>query len=396
MVSDLSNHLLEKLNSVVVFADGTVFYGKGDGNKGVTVGEICFNTAATGYQEIITDPSYAGQVINFTTPHIGNVGTNSEDIESDVIYAKAILIREPITTPSNYRNEISFKEYLEQSELICVSGVDTRAITRKIRIDGAQNVAICYADSLEDIDIEALKQEAANFPTLKNTELAKQVTCKNVTVWDEKHWTINQGYTKQESPEYTVVAVDYGAKKNILRSLAEAGCKVIVVPADTPADIILKYKPDGVFLSNGPGDPCATAEYALPIISELLKSNLPIFGICLGHQLLGTALGCNTEKMTQGHRGANHPVQNLKTGLVDITSQNHGFVISETGLPSDIEVTHKSLFDGTIQGIKSATHPVFSVQGHPEASPGPHDSMYLFEQFVELMAARTQPLKKQG
>lgn len=393
-ISSLTPH--ESHNAALVFADGTVFFGKGVGRLGETTGEICFNTSLTGYQEILTDPSYAGQIITFTFPHIGNVGTNSEDVEAAKAAARGLIIREPITNPSNFRSEDHLQSWLEKQNITGISGVDTRAITRKIRTEGAQSVAIGYASNAKALDLKKLHEKAKATPSLKGVELAAEVSCKEPHDWNQKLWQLGQGHANQEKAAYKVVAVDFGAKFNILRCLAEVGLDVTVVPAKTSLKDILKHNPDGVFLSNGPGDPAATGEYALPMIKELLESGLPVFGICLGHQLLSIALGCKTEKMKQGHRGANHPVQDLESKRVLITSQNHGFVVSQDSLPSDVEITHLSLFDKTIQGIKSKTKPVFSVQGHPEASPGPHDSQYLFDRFVALIEShQSSALRKE-
>ncbi|MCD6035182.1 MAG: carbamoyl phosphate synthase small subunit [Rickettsiales bacterium] len=368
-----------------MFSDGTVFFGKGIGILGDAEGEICFNTSLTGYQEILTDPSYAGQIITFTFPHIGNVGTNEEDVEAREPAARGLVIREDITAPSNYRNQGHLNDWLKSHGFVGICGVDTRAITKKIRLQGAQNVIVAHVKNAQELDVQKLLQKAKAIPSLKGTELAKVVTVEKPYSWNQSAWVFGKGYPNQTTPKFKVVAVDYGTKFNILRSLSDVGCDVTVVPADTSAEKILSYNPDGIFLSNGPGDPAETGLYALSIIKELLKTGLPLFGICLGHQLLALALGCTTEKMFQGHRGANHPVQDLRDNKVIITSQNHGFVVSQETLPKDVEVTHISLFDKTIQGIQSKTFPAFSVQGHPEASPGPHDSIYLFQQFVELM-----------
>lgn len=377
---------LKHYNAVIVLADGAFFFGHGIGVEGQTVGELCFNTSITGYQEILTDPSYAGQVIVFTFPHIGNVGTNHEDIESVVPVAKGLVLRENITSPSNFRNEQALTDWLSVNDMTGICGVDTRALTRHIRLHGAQNATIAYVSSLEDVDIKELQALAADTPTLKGMELTKSVTCEKPHQWDEALWDIKSGYATQEGKKsYRIVALDYGVKRNILRSLAACDCELVVLPSTSSVDEIMKHQPDGVFLSNGPGDPEATAEYALPVIHELIEMGLPIFGICMGHQLLATALGAKTEKMFQGHRGANHPVQDQQTKKVDITSQNHGFTVSKEGLPDDIEVTHLSLFDQTVQGIASKSRPIFSVQCHPEASPGPQDIHYLFESFIQLV-----------
>ena len=400
-------------NAAILLADGAVFFGYGIGSLGTTSGEICFNTAMTGYQEILTDPSYAGQMITFTFPHIGNVGTNGEDIESKTPAACGLIVREAITNPSNFRADSHLDAWLKKHGMRGISGIDTRALTRHIRLKGAQNCAIAYLEVKGDAKAELLKkakEALAQAPDMSGLELAAHVTTKENFAWEEKRWELGAAKaddkaarsplgeplaaggsvawgTRSPSDRPLVVAIDYGVKSNILRSLASAGVRLTVVPATATAEEILALKPDGVFLSNGPGDPAATGSYAVPVIKKLVASGKPIFGICLGHQMLGIALGCRTEKMKQGHRGANHPVKDMQTGKVEITSQNHGFAISDAGLPSDVEVTHRSLFDGTIQGIRVHGKPIFSVQGHPEASPGPHDSQYLFQRFVELMTS---------
>ena len=374
-------------DAALVLADGTVFFGKGVGAKGKTiVGELCFNTAMTGYQEILTDPSYAGQVIVFTFPHIGNVGTNAEDIESkDTASARGLVLREAITAPSNFRHAEHFNDWLGKRGITGISGVDTRALTRKIRLQGPQNAAIQFAAKPGKIDVAALQKQAADWQDLNAFDLTGEVaTGKNIT-WNESLWQLGSGHRKAQKTSRKVVVVDYGVKHNILRHLTERNCDVVVVPPKTSAKDILALNPDGVFLSNGPGDPVTTAPLSTPMINELMDKNIPIFGICLGHQLIGLALGGKTEKMKQGHRGANHPIRNLKTGLVEITSQNHGYVVSAGTLPANAEVTHVSLFDGTIAGLELKDKPVFAVQYHPESSPGPHDSRYLFDHFMELM-----------
>jgi carbamoyl-phosphate synthase small subunit len=368
--------------AVIVFADGTVLWGKGFGAAGKASGEICFNTSITGYQEVLTDPSYAGQIINFTFPHIGNVGTNDEDMETTNPAARGLIVREDVTNPSNWRAGKHFDAWLKSYNLIGVCGIDTRALTRHIRDNGAPNALICHSPEGE-FDLDTLFKEAKAFPGLEGLDLAKDVSCTQTYKWNEKCWQLGKGYTKQDKPLYKVVAVDYGAKRNILRCLANAGCDVTVVPATASAEDILSHKPDGVFLSNGPGDPAATGVYAIPMIQKLLEKNIPIFGICLGHQLLGLALGAKTRKMHLGHRGGNQPVKDLTTGKVEITSQNHGFEVLEETLPAGVEQTHISLFDGSNEGLHIKGKPVFSVQYHPEASPGPSDSYYLFERFVE-------------
>jgi carbamoyl-phosphate synthase small subunit len=370
--------------AIIVFADGTTFYGKGLGAETTAVGEICFNTSLTGYQEILTDPSYAGEIITFTFPHIGNVGTNNEDIETMTPVARGCIVRDDITTESNWRASQHFNDWLKSHNLAGICGIDTRAMTRFIRDKGAPNAVICHkADGKFDLD--ALHQQAKDWSGLEGLDLAKEVSCTQTYTWDETLWDLKTGYGKQENPEKHIVAVDYGAKRNILRCLANAGCKVTVVPGNSKAEDILKHKPDGVFLSNGPGDPAATGEYAVPMIKELLEKKMPIFGICLGHQLLALAFGGKTEKMHLGHRGANHPVQDLQTMKVEITSQNHGFKVIPESLPEDVEVTHISLFDKTNEGIRHKQKPAFSVQYHPEASPGPQDSHYLFGRFMDMV-----------
>jgi carbamoyl-phosphate synthase small subunit len=382
-------------NAALLLADGTVFSGYGIGASGAIAGEICFNTAMTGYQEILTDPSYAGQIITFTFPHVGNIGTNEEDVESasTVMGACGLILREPITDPSNFRSHGHFNAWLKARGVTGISGVDTRALTRYIRENGAQNAAIVYSEKAADLpkQIEKAKKELEAAPDMNGLELAAHVTTSAPYPWKQKRWQLGKGYTElaAEGAElYHVVAIDFGEKLNILRCLASQNCRVTVVPATTTADDILALNPNGVFLSNGPGDPAATANYAAPTIRALIAANVVVFGICLGHQLLGLALGARTEKMKQGHRGANHPVKDITTGKVEITSQNHGFCVCDANLPSDVEITHRSLFDNCIEGLRHKTKPAFSVQYHPESSPGPHDSHYLFERFVKLMAAQ--------
>ncbi|MBN8530764.1 MAG: glutamine-hydrolyzing carbamoyl-phosphate synthase small subunit [Alphaproteobacteria bacterium] len=369
-------------NAVLVLADGTVFYGQGIGATGVTAGEICFNTGMSGYQEVLTDLSYAGQIITFTFPHIGNVGCNAEDMEAAKPAATGLVLREKPTLPSNFRSEETLGTWLVRQGLTGICGVDTRRLTRHIREKGAQNAVIQHGGKL---DIKALAAKAKAHPSMEGLDLARQVTCKKPYEWSQTRWALGSGYGEQKKPSYHVVAIDYGAKLNILRSLAAAGFKVTVVPCDYPAEKILEHKPDGIFLSNGPGDPAATGQYAVPILKKLVDSSLPIFGICLGHQLLALTLGAKTVKLPQGHRGANHPVKDLETGKVEITSQNHGFAVEIKSLPKGVKHTHESLFDHTSEGLRVEGHPVFSVQYHPEASPGPQDSAYLFEKFFTLV-----------
>jgi carbamoyl-phosphate synthase small subunit len=372
-------------NAVLAFADGTVIYGYGIGAEGTTRGEICFNTAMTGYQEVLTDPSYAGQIITFTFPHIGNVGANDEDIESGTVSATGLIVREDITAPSNWRALRDFNDWLEERGITGICGVDTRKITRAIRKNGPQNIAIRHVAHGETLDVKEVIAEAKACPNMKGLDLAKDASLADSTLRPQTLWSRTEGYSEPKEERFHVVAVDYGIKRNILRHLTTLGCRVTFVSATTSAKDILKLKPDGVFLSNGPGDPAATGKYAVPIIRELVAANLPVFGICLGHQLLGIALGGKTEKMQQGHRGANHPIKNLRTGAVEITSQNHGFTVAHGTLPATVEVTHISLFDGTIAGLRVKDKPVFAVQYHPESSPGPHDSRYLFREFIADM-----------
>jgi len=376
-------------NAALVLADGAVFWGRGAGAHGVALGEVCFNTGLTGYQETLSDPSYAGQIITFTFPHIGNVGANFEDVETDKPAVRGCVLRADISEPANFRAASHLDEWLKANELVAISGVDTRRLTRRIRDGGAPGGVIIHLPSEEveesGVDTEALVTMAANWPSLEGTDLAKEVSTQEIYEWHETEWVLESGYGLLDDPKHHVVAVDFGAKKNILRCLANAGCRVTVVPAVTTAEDILAMKPDGVFLSNGPGDPAATGEYAVPMIQAIVESGTPLFGICLGHQMLAIALGAKTHKMHMGHRGANHPVKDLESGKVEITSQNHGFVVDRNSLADGVIETHTSLFDGSLEGIKLNGKPVFSVQHHPEASPGPEDSHYLFDRFVALM-----------
>ncbi len=372
--------------AALALADGTIFLGFGLGCPGVHEGELVFNTSITGYEEILTDPSYAGQIVTFTFPHVGNVGTNDEDIEAATPYARGMVIRAPITDPSSWRSTQHLATWLERHGIAAITGVDTRRITRLLRDRGAQNAALAYAPDGR-IDLEELKERARSWPGLVGMDLAPEVSTRQRYAWRDRLWQPGAGYAEGGTDGPHIVALDYGVKRNILRSLAERGCRVTVLPVDTKADEVLVLRPDGVVLANGPGDPAATGDHAVPEIRKLVETGTPVFGICLGHQLLALALGARTEKMPFGHHGANHPVKDLTTGKVEITSQNHGFAVAEKDLTSEIEVTHRSLFDGTIQGLKAKDRPAFSVQYHPEASPGPHDSGYLFDRFLELVKA---------
>src|SRR5579871_4391525 len=374
--------------ALLVLADGTVLEGTGFGAIGHAVGEVCFNTAMTGYEEILTDPSYAGQIITFTFPHIGNVGTNRDDVESVNLAARpgacGAILHTPITDPSNYRALEHLDAWLRSRDVIGLSGIDTRALTSLIREKGMPNAVIAH-DPKGKFDLDALKKEARAWPGLVGMDLVPRVTSAQRFTWDETQWEWGKGYGRQENPEFHVVAIDYGIKRNILRLLASTGCKVTVVPAKTLAEDIFALRPDGVFLSNGPGDPAATGEYAVPVIRKVIDKGVPTFGICLGHQMLSIAVGAKTMKMHQGHHGANHPVKDLETGKVEITSMNHGFAVDRATLPGNAVETHVSLFDGSNAGLALKDRPVFSVQYHPEASPGPRDSHYLFNRFVEMM-----------
>jgi len=372
----------------LALADGTIFYGNGFGATGDTTAELCFNTAMTGYQEIMTDPSYAGQIVTFTFPHIGNTGVTPEDDETGDPVAAGMVVKWDPTEPSNWRSVQDLDAWMSARGRIAIGGIDTRRLTRAIRQQGAPHVALSH-DPEGNFDIEALVAKARGFSGLEGLDLAKTVTCAQTYRWSEMRWAWPDGYPKQDAPKHKVVAVDYGAKRNILRCLASAGCDVTVVPASATAEEILAHNPDGVFLSNGPGDPAATGEYAVPMIKQILDTtDLPVFGICLGHQMLALALGAKTIKMNHGHHGANHPVKDYTTGKVEITSMNHGFAVDAQTLPDGVEESHVSLFDGSNCGIRMSNRPVFSVQHHPEASPGPQDSFYLFERFADAMAQR--------
>ena len=374
--------------ALLVLADGTVIEGFGLGASGAAVGEVCFNTAMTGYEEILTDPSYAGQIITFTFPHIGNVGTNEEDIETVNMAASAgvrgMIIHAPITDPSNHRATRHLDQWLKARNIVGLSGIDTRALTALIREKGMPNAVIAHApDGV--FDLPALKQEAAGWPGIDGMDLVPSVTAAQRYDWTESTWTLGEGYGQRGEAKYKVVAIDYGVKRNILRLLAAEGCDVTVVPATTSAQDILSLKPDGVFLSNGPGDPAETGKYAVPVIRDLLDRKVPTFGICLGHQMMALAVGARTTKMHQGHHGANHPVMDYTTDKVEIVSMNHGFAVDAQSLPANAKETHRSLFDGSNCGIALTDRPAFSVQHHPEAAPGPQDSHYLFKRFVALM-----------
>jgi carbamoyl-phosphate synthase small subunit len=369
---------------VLVLASGEVIWGRGFGAEGQAVGEVCFNTAMTGYQEVMTDPSYAGQIINFTFPHIGNVGTNAEDVEALNPHALGAIVRQDVTDPSNFRSTQHFDAWMKANGRIGISGVDTRALTRLIRVAGAPNAVIAHSAS-GDFDVPSLLARAKAWAGLEGMDLAKDVTTLQTYGWDQGLWKLGSGYAAPAKGRKKVVAIDYGIKHNILRNLVDVGCDVTIVPATATFDEIMAHAPDGLFLSNGPGDPAATGAYAVPVIQKWLETKKPLFGICLGHQMLGLAVGAKTEKMHQGHRGANHPVKRLSDGAVEITSMNHGFAVDADTLPANAKATHISLFDGSNCGFELADRPAFSVQYHPEASPGPQDSHYLFEKFAEMM-----------
>ena len=368
---------------ILVLDNKIVFRGIGLGYQGTATGEVCFNTSITGYQEIISDPSYAGQIINFTFPHIGNVGTNSEDLESDRVWTKGAIFNSEITSPSNYRALQTLDEWLKKNKIVGLTGLDTRSLTNLIRDKGAPKGTISNSKKGK-FNVKKLINMSIKWPGLNGLDLAKEVSTKKNYIWKGfKTWKKEVGYKKNIKTKFKIVAIDYGIKKNILRYFSDYNCEVKVVSCKKTADEIIKLNPDGIFLSNGPGDPAATGEYAINIIKKLIKSNYPIFGICLGHQILALALNAKTKKMKLGHRGANHPVKNLINNSVEITSQNHGFVVIEKSLPKNIQITHKSLFDDTIEGIRLKNKPVFSVQYHPEANPGPQDSKYLFNNFIQ-------------
>ncbi len=374
----------DSTTGLLVLADGTVLEGIGLGVAGVSAGEVCFNTAMTGYQEILTDPSYAGQIIAFTFPHIGNVGANSDDDEAPTPFVRGAVLRAGISGPSNYRAALHLDAWLKRRNIVAIAGIDTRALTALIREKGMPNGIVAHAPDGK-FDLAALRRAAKEAPNLEGLDLAKDVTARQTYQWSEGRWRWGKGFAKPDAPRFHVVCIDYGVKRNILRSLAEIGARVTVVPAKTGADEILKLDPDGIFLSNGPGDPAATGVYAAPVIRTLINSGKPVFGICLGHQMLALAAGARTKKMHQGHHGANHPVKDLTTGKVEIVSMNHGFTVDTATLPANVRETHVSLFDGTNCGLAFTDRKVFSVQYHPEASPGPQDSYYLFDRFAAAM-----------
>jgi len=384
----MAQRIQDKPTACLALADGTLFYGKGFGATGQTTAELCFNTAMTGYQEIMTDPSYAGQVVTFTFPHIGNVGVNAEDDETGDPVAEGMVVKWDPTEPSNWRATEELTAWLTKRGRVGIGGIDTRRLTRAIRQQGAPHVALAH-DPEGNFDVAALVAAARGFSGLVGLDLAKEVTCSQSYTWNEMRWAWPEGYAPQTAPRHKVVALDFGAKRNILRCLASAGCDVTVLPATATAEEVLSHNPDGVFLSNGPGDPAATGSYAVPMIKQVLDTtDLPVFGICLGHQMLALALGETAIKKNHGHHGANHPVKDMETGKVEITSMNHGFTVDSQTLPDGVKETHVSLFDGSNCGIRMTERPVFSVQYHPEASPGPQDSYYLFDRFSEAMDAR--------
>ena len=370
---------------VLVLENRQIFKGIGIGYEGTATGEVCFNTSITGYQEIISDPSYSGQIINFTFPHIGNVGTNKEDHESDKVWTKGVIFNSEITSPSNYRSLKNLDQWLKKNKIVGLTGLDTRSLTNFIRDKGAPKGTISN-NKKGNFNLKKLINISTKWPGLNGLDLAKNVTTQKKYIWSGfKTWNKKKGFEKNKKKNFKIVAIDYGIKKNILRYFSNFKCNVLVIPCQTSSEQILKLKPDGIFLSNGPGDPAATGKYAIKIIQNLIKSNIPIFGICLGHQLLALALKAKTKKMKIGHRGANHPVKNLVNNRVEITSQNHGFEVIKESLPKNVEMTHKSLFDNSVEGIKLKNKPVFSVQYHPESNPGPQDSHYLFNQFINLV-----------
>ena len=382
-----SNKNLNKIDStaILILQNGKFFKGLGLGYQGTATGEVCFNTSITGYQEIISDPSYADQIINFTFPHVGNVGTNQEDHESDKIWTKGVIINSEITSPSNYRALKHLDDWLKKNKIVGITGIDTRNLTNFIRDKGAPKGTISYSKNSK-LNLKKLLSQTQKWSGLKNLDLAQKVSTKKNYTWKGlKTWKKETGFVKNNKESFHVITIDYGVKKNILRYFSDFNCRVTVVSCKTLAADIIKLKPNGIFLSNGPGDPAATGKYAIPVVKELIKKNLPVFGICLGHQILALALGAKTKKMSLGHRGANHPVKNLINGNVEITSQNHGFEVVKSSLKKNIQITHQSLFDNSIEGIKLKNKPVYSVQYHPESNPGPQDSVYLFEEFIKSM-----------
>ena len=379
--------------AILVLEDGTIFKGTGFGAEVTNVGEVCFNTSMTGYQEIMTDPSYAGQIINFTFPHIGNIGTNPVDIETDVPACLGMIVRNALTSPSNWRQNQDLSAWLSHHNLPGICGIDTRALTQYIRDHGAPKGVICH-NANGEFDIPALIKMAQDWPGLAGMDLAKDVTCQQANSWSQGSYDLDKQDHSTTEGAFNVVALDYGIKQNIMRCLIDAGCRVTVMPAESTADEILANAPDGVFLSNGPGDPAATADYTGAEIAKVVETGLPVFGICIGHQLLVLSQGGKTVKMDKGHRGANHPVKDLITGQIEITSQNHGFMVDEASLPDHLEVTHRSLFDGSVEGVRHKEKPMFCVQYHPESSPGPHDSTHLFKRFTDLMAEARSAVKE--
>ena len=372
-----------RTGAILALADGTIFSGIAIGAEGCSVGEVVFNTALTGYQEILTDPSYARQIVTLTYPHIGNVGVNPDDRESDNIWAAGLVIRDLPLLASNFRSQQTLDDYLRDHNILGIADIDTRALTRRLRQSGAQSGCIMAGD----VDPQLALEKARAFAGLQGLDLAKEVSIAQATTWDSGSWSLEGGYCQGQAPRHKVVAYDFGAKHNILRMLVDRSCELRVVPAQTPAAEVLAMQPDGVFLSNGPGDP-EPCDYAIDAIREILTAGIPIFGICLGHQLLALASGAKTIKMKFGHHGANHPVEDIAAQRVMITSQNHGFAVDEESLPANLAVTHRSLFDGSLQGIERTDKPAFGFQGHPEASPGPHDAAALFDRFIAMMAAR--------